>query len=285
MKKFIMLALLLSLLFEDAILFAQSDGEKLFKQICIACHTIGQGKLIGPDLANVHKRQSEEWIIRFIKSSQSVIKSGDPYATALYEEYKRLVMPDNNYSDNQIRAIISYIAENSPGGPGAAETGGVSTAPGRPLSEATEENIHAGEQLFVGNIRLANSGATCNSCHNVNNGRVMTGGTLAKDLTEVFTRMNEAGVKAILNNPPFPAMKQAYLDNPLTEEEVFNLAAFLQKANQETASQGGKDYGLTLFFSGFGAAAVLLILFGGVWIRSKRNSVNRKIYDRQIKST
>jgi hypothetical protein len=59
-------------------------------------------------------------------------------------------MPDNNYSDNQIRAIISYIAENSPGGPGAAETGGVSTAPGRPLSEATEENIHAGEQLFVG---------------------------------------------------------------------------------------------------------------------------------------
>jgi hypothetical protein len=80
-------------------------------------------------------------------------------------------------------------------------------------------------------------------------------------------------------------MKQAYLDNPLTEEEVFNLAAFLQKANQETASQGGKDYGLTLFFSGFGAAAVLLILFGGVWIRSKRNSVNRKIYDRQIKST
>jgi cytochrome c2 len=76
--------------FEDAILFAQSDGEKLFKQICIACHTIGQGKLIGPDLANVHKRQSEEWIIRFIKSSQSVIKSGDPYATALYHFTKNI---------------------------------------------------------------------------------------------------------------------------------------------------------------------------------------------------
>jgi cytochrome c2 len=31
----------------------------LFRQFCVACHTIGQGKLIGPDLIDVHNRRSE----------------------------------------------------------------------------------------------------------------------------------------------------------------------------------------------------------------------------------
>ena len=61
------------------------EGKELFKQICVACHTINGGKLVGPDLANVHKRRPEEWIIRFVKSSQAVIKAGDPYAVQLFD--------------------------------------------------------------------------------------------------------------------------------------------------------------------------------------------------------
>lgn len=264
--------------------FGQSEGEKLFKQICVACHTIGQGKLIGPDLADVYKRRPEDWIIKFVRSSQTVIKSGDPYAVALFEKYNKIPMPDNNYSDDQIRAIISYIAENSPGGPGAAKTGGVSLAPGRPLSEAGEENIQAGKNFFEGNVRLTNDGPTCNSCHNVKNDNVMAGGALAIDLTDAFTRLNEAGVKAILNSPPFPAMKQAYRNKPLTDEEVFDLTAFLQYVDSVRDSQKGIDYSARLFTFGLGGAFVLMLLFGGVWMRGKRSSVNQKIYDRQIKS-
>lgn len=284
MKSFLRLIILANVLFNSLKIAAQDEGERLFKQICVACHTIGQGKLIGPDLADVHQRRSEEWMIRFVKSSQSVIKSGDPYAAALFEEYNRLVMPDNNYSDDQIRAIISYIAANSPGGPGAAETGGVGIAAGRPLSEASEENIHSGEKLFVGYTRLTNGGPTCNSCHHVKNDRIMAGGALAKDLTEAITRLNVAGVKAILSNPPFPAMKQAYQDNPLTVDEVFNLTSFLEHVDRVRESQQENNYGLRLFFSGLAGAMVLLILFGGIWTRSKRSSVNQKIFDRQIKS-
>ena len=264
--------------------FSQEEGEKLFKQICVACHTINQGKLIGPDLADIHLRRSEDWIIKFVQSSQSVINSSDPVAVALFEEYNKIVMPDNNYSDDQIRTLIAYIAANSPGGPGAAETGGVSTAPGRPLSEASEDNIQSGEKLFIGDVRLANSGATCNSCHHVKNDNIMAGGTLALDLTEAFTRLQEAGVKAILANPPFPAMNHAYRDNPLTEEEIFDLTAFLQKVDSVKDSQQQKDYGLRLFFAGLGGAIVLLFLFGGIWSQTKRSSVNQEIYDRQIKS-
>ena len=34
------------------------DGEQLFQQ-CKACHTIGQGKLLGPDLMDISKRQDK----------------------------------------------------------------------------------------------------------------------------------------------------------------------------------------------------------------------------------
>ena len=285
MKIFTKCCFILCVLLNWTNVFGQSEGEKLFKQICVACHTVNQGKLIGPDLADVHLRRTEDWLIKFVKSSQSVIKSGDPVATSLFEEYNKMVMPDNKYTDDEIRAIIVYIAENSPGGPGAASTGVVSPSPGRPISEATGENVRTGADLFVGGVRLTNRGPTCNSCHHVKNNSVMAGGSLAKDLTDVFTRLNEAGIKAILGNPPFPSMSHAYRDYPITEDEIFNLTAFLQMVDQRKDTQRNKDYGLMLLFYGLGGAVILLLLFGFLWTQTKRTSVNDEIFERQIKST
>lgn len=273
----------IAVLFSTA-LFSQTEGEKLFHQVCVACHTIGKGKLIGPDLANVHKRRPEEWLLRFIRSSQSVIKSGDAYAASLFEEYNRMVMPDNPFSDDQIRSIISYIAENSPGGPGAASGSAETITPGRPVAEATPEDIQLGARLFEGTAFPENRGPSCNSCHNVNHAMVMAGGSLAKDLSDAFSRLGEAGVKAILSSPPFPAMKQAYQNHPLTEEEIFHLTAFLKKVDQERNEQPVVNYRNKLLFSGVGGMLFLLIVFGGFWLNTKRSSVNRRIYDRQIKS-
>ena len=84
------------------------DGEQLF-QVCKACHTIGGGKLIGPDLKGVNERHSEEWLIRFIRNSQEVIQSGDPVAVQLWEEYNKIPMPPNDMTDEEILAILDYI--------------------------------------------------------------------------------------------------------------------------------------------------------------------------------
>jgi len=234
MKNRLIAQLFFAGLLSSTLVFGQNEGERLFKQVCFTCHTIGQGRLIGPDLANVQNRRPEDWIIQFVQSSQTVIKSGDAYANTLFNQYNKLIMPDNKFSADQIRAIIAYIAENSPeetviAGGTVGGTAGVSIptahtiprpAPGRPLSQATKENIEAGKKLFSGGLRLTNQGPTCNSCHHVKNNSIVAGGVLAKDLTTAFTRLNEAGVKAILSNPPFPAMRQAYFNKPLTEDEV-----------------------------------------------------------------
>jgi len=259
----------------------QGEGETLFNQICVACHTIGKGKLVGPDLADVHKRRPEDWLINYIKSSQTVIKSGDPYAVNLFEEYNKQLMPDNNYTDSQVLSVIAYIAANSP----VDETVAVEAQASEPERPVTEENVGSGRLLFVGKKRFANGGPTCNTCHNLQFDGAITGGTLAKDLTDSYTRLSGVGVKAMMASSPFPAMRQAFEGKPLTDDELFDLTAFLQYVDSESGSQSGRRYGARMFFSGLGGAILLFGLFGGVWYRAKRRSVNHDINERQVKST
>lgn len=110
MKKYI---LILAVVCMTQILYAQAGGEKTFKTICSACHTIGKGKLVGPDLKGVHNKYDEKWIISFVRSSQTMVKKGDPRAVKIFNEFK-IPMPDNNLTDAQIRDVIAYIKSKSP---------------------------------------------------------------------------------------------------------------------------------------------------------------------------
>ena len=86
-----------------------SDGESLFVGNCVICHTIGHGKLIGPDLKNVQGRRTFDYFQAFVKNSQSVIKSGDSTAVSVYKEYDESIMPVHNFSDQEIHEIWNFI--------------------------------------------------------------------------------------------------------------------------------------------------------------------------------
>ena len=262
-----------------ASVFAQDRGETLFNQTCVACHTIGGGKLIGPDLAHVHTQREEAWLIRFVQASQEMIAENDPDAVALFEEYGGLVMPPHAFSDDDVRAIIGYIARRSP--PGGAPDPDAPVATTGPL---TPEDIQRGRDLFVGLARFENGGAPCNACHHVNTDAVMTGGALAVDLTDAVSRLTRPGVEAMMSNPPFPAMRKAFEERALTAEEVAYVAAFLQSADAEQATQSSRNYGNTLFLYGLIGVVVLLGFFALLGIRSTKKTVNSRIYERQIKS-
>ncbi len=269
--------------------WAQDPGEQVFNTTCFACHTIGGGRLIGPDLAGVHEKRSQEWLEKFIKSSQSMINAGDAEAVALFEEYSSMLMPDAVASEEQIRQVLSYIKSQSAGDAGSTDASASEpVTPEEPVTAeepAAEEDILAGQELFQGSLRLANGGPACNACHEVRNDAVIGGGILATELTTVFSRMGGAGVTAILGRAPFPVMQAAYEDHALTEQEVAALVAFLEYADSEQYNQLPRDYGLGLFASGVVGAGVLFGLFGFVWRGRKIGSVNQSIYDRQIKSS
>src|SRR5437762_3205955 len=55
-----------------------TEPANTFKKICSACHTFGKGIKVGPDLKGVTERRQRSWLLKFVRSSQTVIQSGDP---------------------------------------------------------------------------------------------------------------------------------------------------------------------------------------------------------------
>jgi len=262
------------------------DGATLFKNNCGMCHKLGS-RLVGPDLSNVTQRRSKEWLHKFIKSSQSVVKSGDKDAVALFNEFNQTVMPDQNVTDAQIDEILKYIEENSTS---AASTSNKPEEPVKPAApeitdkKAFNELAQKGAKLFDGRIRFTNGGPTCISCHNVNSYDVTGGGSLAKDLTDVYSRIGEDGIKGVLSGLPFPAMKNAFEKHPITDEEATAIAAFLRKVDSQKNEINPFDYASLMFWGGIPGLIILLGIYSIIWYNRKKKTVNHSIYSRQIKS-
>lgn len=84
-------------------------GERLyFAKGCVACHTIGKGKHLGPDLKGIGARRTPDWLGRWLKSPQ-LMAATDPDAKALLREYQ-LIMPDPELSAGEVEALAGYLA-------------------------------------------------------------------------------------------------------------------------------------------------------------------------------
>ncbi len=114
MKLSKLLTLAVSFLLTMQLAFADAaEGEKLFQANCTACHAIND-KVVGPALKDVHKRREAKWLVKWIKNSQALIKSGDPVAVQVYNENNQAVMtPFEQLSDAQVGSIVDYIKQAS----------------------------------------------------------------------------------------------------------------------------------------------------------------------------
>jgi len=75
---------------------AAQDVADFFRQNCTSCHTIGGGRLTGPDLKGVLTRKDREWLVRFVQNPQAMMDQGDPYALQLRQAARDVVMPTIN---------------------------------------------------------------------------------------------------------------------------------------------------------------------------------------------
>lgn len=147
-KGFFVILLFLSTLFFTTPSFSQSAEAEANFAVCKACHTIGGGKLIGPDLKGVTERHDEAWLLSFIKNSTAVIESGDPDAIKVWEEHNKIPMPPNpQLSDDQIRDILLYI-EN-----GGVVAGGEAAVAEEVSEENVEENIHDSTEELLAEMK------------------------------------------------------------------------------------------------------------------------------------
>lgn len=261
---------------------AAQRGEEIFRKTCFACHTVGGGRLVGPDLRGVTERRREEWLVRFVQNSTDMVASGDAEAVAIFEEYARIPMPPQALSAAEVLSVLAFTKEGEYPGPVTATAAATAAAAPAPPSD---RQIALGRALFQGTQRLINGGPTCNSCHEVSHDAVIGGGLLARDLTTVFSRLGGPGVRSVIGSPPFPVMQRAYQDRPLTQVEQAAILAFLEDADAQHAFQRPRDYGIGLFTAGTSGAIVLLGLYSLLWRRRRIRTVYESIFDRQVRST
>jgi protein SCO1 len=85
------------------------QGKQMFKTHCAACHTVGKGDSVGPDLLGVTQVRDREWLNRFISTPDKVLAANDPIAQALYKKYRQVRMPNLNLRPEDVSAVIHYL--------------------------------------------------------------------------------------------------------------------------------------------------------------------------------
>jgi mono/diheme cytochrome c family protein len=88
-------------------------GKRLYSTNCAVCHKLNNEVLIGPGLAGINQKHSQDWLVSWIKNSQKVIESGDKYGVELFNKFNKVPMPAyENFSDDEIKSILAYIEQN-----------------------------------------------------------------------------------------------------------------------------------------------------------------------------
>lgn len=84
-------------------------GEALFSSKgCSACHKVGGGKLVGPDLKGVTARRDETWIKKMILRPEVMLKEDDVAKKLLAETFTP--MPNQNVDPaTELPFILAFL--------------------------------------------------------------------------------------------------------------------------------------------------------------------------------
>lgn len=246
-----------------------------FRQNCASCHTIGGGRLTGPDLKGVNQRQDREWLVRFLLDPPAMLQSGDPYAAQLLEESRGVVMPKPpGISRDRAEALLDLIAAESE--LERSEFAGVQVSD----EPFTQDDVQRGRQIFQGTYALENGGTACIGCHSVRGVGVLGGGRLGPDLTRVYERLGgRKNLTAWLAAPATPTMQTVLEGRQLQPDEIHSLLAFFEQSAQE-GGEADRSGSLAFFLLGLGGAVIILLAMDAVW-RGRFRAVRRVLVSRQ----
>jgi mono/diheme cytochrome c family protein len=238
------------------------QGQAIFEQKCQGCHTIGHGVLVGPDLQGVTTRRDRQWLVNFISAPDKVLAAGDPIATKLRSEHNNISMPNLGLSATEVEAVLAFLETQTGSGQAQTQPQAVSLPTG---------DVERGRQLFAGQVALANGGPACMGCHNAGGVGQLGGGSLGPDLTQVYSRLGQAGLASALNTIPFPTMQGVFANQSLTPQEQADLLAFFAWADQAGAAQPAAAFNAWFWLAGFGGVFVLFAGLALFWPRQRRS--------------
>jgi len=257
---------------------AQQAPADYFRQNCASCHTIGGGRLTGPDLKDVEQRKDRAWLLRWLQNPKGMIDAGDPYAQKLLQDSRGAVMPTVvGMSPATANALLDLIAAESKLPKSRFAGTQISDRP------FTSQDIAIGRQLFTGTRRLAVGGPACISCHTMRGLGGLSGGRLGPDLTLVYERLQgRKGLSAWLMNPASPTMAPVFRNTQIQPEEILPLVAYFEDA----AKKGGQDDSsalLNFFLLAAGVMVVGLVSLDAIW-KKRIHGVRRQLVQRRART-
>jgi mono/diheme cytochrome c family protein len=204
------------------------EAAAIFTKRCTACHTYGKGIKVGPDLKGVTIRRKRDWLIKFVRGSSLVIKSGDPTATTLFEQFKHQRMPDwSDLSEKQVNDIMDYLSIDGPN---------IKPADEQNAEIATATDTAAGQKLFYGQVAFKYGSQACSTCHSVRQTGIQ-GGTLGPNLTNTYFKYQDEELTLFLRHPCFD-WDGSTTATYLTPKESFDVKAFLYQSALTNSARG-----------------------------------------------
>ena len=89
------------------------QGKYAFFTECAACHTIGGGESIGPDLKGLTKIRDPQWLKKIVQVPEELLDGGDPLANALLKKYRNVRMPNLHFDATTTDQLIAYMEKQS----------------------------------------------------------------------------------------------------------------------------------------------------------------------------
>ncbi len=219
-----------------------------FLQSCAGCHTLGGGKLTGPDLITAAAWNKADLKPAIKRMEQRV----GPLTEADLEQLADFVKDptaNTRLKSAEARLAQMFMAKMEPASPAV------------------------GRELFFGAKPFANGGMMCSSCHAVQG----CGGSLGPDLTKIHARMGDTPLVSAIEKTGFKVMAPAYQNHPVTKQEALHLAKYLGSLDPAAPVSVPPPTG-TL---GFASAAALLV--GLAWLKHKKGFGKRPRMERRRK--
>jgi len=266
-QRFLMIAVLFAMALP--LNAAAQTAEEFFQQNCVSCHTIGGGRLIGPDLKEAIQQKDRAWLEHFIQDPQAVLSSGDAYALQLKKDAGGIVMPKMpGVTPEMAKALLDMIELESklP----------ISSLAGASMSEQpfTPNDVLTGTEIFLGKRKLSQGGPPCISCHTLGSIGGFGGGHLGPDLTMVYQRLGgRKSLGAWLSAPATPTMQSVFRNHSLQSDEIQSLLAVFENSSKHSQPANATSQ-IRFFFSGLVGVVLGLAFMGWIW-RGRFRSVRR----------
>jgi len=247
-------------------------GEAIFQEKCVACHTIGGGNLVGPDLQGVTTRRDVNWLRKWILAPDQLLAQKDPTAIQIFQEFNNVPMPNLGLTTEEVEHLLAYLGKISVGKEEAP-----SQQPA-PVEAVPLGDPIVGKNLFTGVQRFEKGGPACMACHNIAGIGALGGGALGPDLTQAFQKYNgQRGLDSFLSSVPTQTMNAVWSSKPITIQERAALIAFLQEASAAQRSPQALEQLSLLALAGM----VVFLAMAQVFWRSRLTEVRKPLVKRR----